>query len=226
MKVKIEHLFFSYHKQQILNDLSFSIESGDFLIILGPNGTGKSTLIKCLIGSNAVGRNSIFYNDIDIHHFTKFQSISYVPQRAQYLNLEIPMTVSELLQTASIKKVMLSQKQSALQRVNMQDFLNVPLKNLSGGQLQRVLIARSLMTLPSLLILDEPTVGIDVKNLKIFFETLKQLHKQGITIILITHDTNFSSLPSTHVLTLGYLTHQFQTISDYNQTHCQGGCVS
>ncbi len=226
MEVSVNHLTFAYHQQPILKDLSFSIKQGDFLTILGPNGVGKSTLIKCLIGLNPVMKNTIYFNNQDCHIFKQYHSIGYVPQRAHYLNFEIPMTVSELLQTASIKKVTSAQKLEALQQVNMQEHLNVTIKKLSGGQLQRVLIARSLIAKPSLLILDEPTVGVDAKNLAIFFESLRQLKAQGMTIILITHDPSFLALPNTHVLTLGYLTHTFETIESYEQTHCGGGCRS
>ncbi|MGL4336463.1 MAG: metal ABC transporter ATP-binding protein [Turicibacter sp.] len=220
MEVHVNQLSYHYDQQPILKNISFKIGSSDFLVVLGPNGTGKSTLIKCLIGVNKIPDRVIFYDNFDLNVFHKWTAIGYVPQRFEYFNFEIPMTVSELLQTSTVKKVSKKRKLVALHQVNLCSHLESNLKELSGGQLQRVLIARSLLTSPTLLILDEPTVGIDSENLQIFYQTLSHLKEQGVTIILITHDETFLKLPVTHVLRLGYLTHSFTTIDHYKEEVC------
>ncbi|HAX72218.1 MAG TPA: zinc ABC transporter ATP-binding protein [Firmicutes bacterium] len=225
MNLTVKGLNYAYNKQPILQDMSFEIEEGSFLTVIGPNGSGKSTLIRCLIGLNKVENKTIFYKEHDINQFQSWTEIGYVPQRFENINLEIPMTVSELLQSATIKKLSKQDKIKTLNKVNMEEFLNKSIKELSGGQLQRVLIARSLINDPKILILDEPTVGIDMKNVQAFYKTLEELKEQGLTIIMITHDQNFYSLPVTHVLSLNYLTYDFVKIEDYQNRHSSKGAT-
>ncbi|HAX74201.1 MAG TPA: zinc ABC transporter ATP-binding protein [Firmicutes bacterium] len=212
MEVVVHQLSYRYHENPVLKNISFSIKGGDFLVVLGPNGVGKSTLIKCLIGALKVSPKMIHYNGMDLNTFHKWTSISYVPQRHNFLNFEVPMTVSELLQTATIKPLSKKRKLISLHQVNMCDYLDTNIKALSGGQLQRILIARALITRPTLLILDEPTVGIDMENLQVFYQTLTLLKQQGVTVILITHDDSVLTLPVTHILRLGLLRHEFEEV--------------
>jgi zinc transport system ATP-binding protein len=182
--------------------MSFKINSGDFLAIIGNNGCGKSTLIKCILGINKVGNNQIFLDDIDITTYKSFMNIGYVPQKFDDFNYEFPITVNEILSVSNITNISEDKKLELLDKIGILELQNENINNLSGGQLQRVFIVRSLMNNPKMLILDEPTVGVDRRNVESFYKTVNELNKEGITILLITHNINESNANYTHVLSI------------------------
>lgn len=210
MRVRFENFNFSYGQKKIIHNLSFSLTSGDFLCIVGKNGTGKSTMIKCLLKTLKIPNNMIYLDDIDINNITHFSNIGYVPQKIDF-NYEFPITVKEILISSYNGKSRDQFFKEIISKLDLNKLYNENINTLSGGQLQRIFIARALLTNPKLLILDEPTVGVDQDNLKNLHKILKQLKNNRITIILITHDLDFCkdladytlSLTdsSTHVLT-------------------------
>lgn len=203
MRVTVNNLTFAYASKFVLNNLSFSLKSGEFLFIHGKNGTGKTTLIKCLLKLVKIPDGMILLDDIDINDIKKFNNIGYVPQKNDF-NYEFPITVFEILSCAYGKK----RDEFYTNIVNVFDLNKIyreNINNLSGGQIQRVFIARALLSQPKLLILDEPTVGVDVENVKALTDTLKQLKSQGITIILISHDPTFCSDVYDYLLELNEL---------------------
>ena len=210
MRVRFENFNFSYGQKKIIHNLSFSLTSGDFLCIVGKNGTGKSTMIKCLLKTLKIQNNMIYLDDIDINNITHFSNIGYVPQKIDF-NYEFPITVKEILISSYNGKSRDQFFKEIISKLDLNKLYNENINTLSGGQLQRIFIARALLTNPKLLILDEPTVGVDQDNLKNLHKILKQLKNNRITIILITHDLDFCkdladytlSLTdsSTHVLT-------------------------
>lgn len=195
--VSIEHVNFSYGEQLVLKDITFDIKQGDFLAVIGPNGSGKSTLIKLILRllSPDSGRINILGRPAEV--FSAWGMIGYVPQKATHIDPIFPITVKEVIALGRIagkkfprwlnKKDRDAAKEAA-RLVGMETYLNRRIGTLSGGQQQRVYIARAIVNKPVLLFLDEPATGIDVNAQDEFYEMLDNLNRQGITIVLVTHD--------------------------------------
>ncbi len=190
MRLRVNNLSFSYAQKKIINNLSFSIPSGSFLTIIGKNGTGKSTFIKCMLKTLKIPNDMIYLDDIDINNIKYFSNIGYVPQKIDF-NYEFPITVKEILVSSYKGKVYDQYFKNIVSLLDLNKFYNENINNLSGGQLQRIFIARALLTKPKLLILDEPTVGVDVENLISVHNILKKLKQEEVTIVMITHDFDF-----------------------------------
>lgn len=202
MRVTVSNLTFGYDYRTVLKDVSFKMNSGDFLAIIGNNGSGKSTLIKCILGINKIPPKKIFFDDIDITEYKNFRNVGYVPQKFDDFNYEFPITVNEILQASRYAKFSENEKLELLDKVGILKLQNENINNLSGGQLQRVFIARALINKPKLLILDEPTVGVDSENVESFYKTVNELNRNGISIMLITHNIHESKANLTHVLSI------------------------
>jgi len=196
--IEFNKVSFSYGKQLILNDVNFSIIEKDFFGIIGPNGGGKTTLIKLLLGfiTPNSGKISVFEKEISNDDY--LQRIGYVSQKATSFDYDFPATVFEVTSMGRFaKKGLFKQLSSedylivekALTDVNMLKFRNKRIGDLSGGQQQRVFIARALVAEPEILILDEPLTGVDTESQHKFYDLLKYLNKEkGLTIILVSHD--------------------------------------
>lgn len=203
MRVNVNNLTFAYTQKLVLNDISFSLKSGEFLTIHGKNGTGKTTLIKCFLKLLKISDGMIYLDDIDINKMRRFRNIGYVPQKNEF-NYEFPITVSEILSCAYLKKRDAFYTQ-VINSMDINSIYNENINNLSGGQIQRVFISRALLNKPKLLILDEPTVGVDIENVKALHDILKRLKEESITIILVSHDMNFCSDITDYYLNLNEL---------------------
>lgn len=191
--IEVSNLNFSYEKQQVLEDINFVVQNNDFLTIIGPNGGGKSTLLKLILGINELKNGSI--KIFDKKHLEQIHNIGYVPQNTN-VNLNFPITVLEVVMMGqnSLKKRLFGYKKEEKQRaievlkkVNMEDFAYNKISNLSGGQRQRVLIARALFSKPKILLLDEPTSNIDITGCEQIYITLQALNKE-IPVIVVSHD--------------------------------------
>ena len=185
----IKNLSFSYYNTDVLKDISFSINEGDFVGIIGANGTGKSTLIKLILSLLAAGEGQINVAD--------GAKIGYVSQKANSFNSAFPATVNEVVRAnlptkmfARPTKEQITDAENALAEVGMTEFADRLIGQLSGGQQQRVFIARALAAKPDLLILDEPTVGVDAQSVETITKLIKKLNERGITIIMTNHDTH------------------------------------
>lgn len=203
MRVKVNNLTFAYTQKLVLHDVSFSLKSGDFLTVHGKNGTGKTTLIKCFLKLLEVENDMIYLDDVDINKIRRFRNIGYVPQKNEF-NYEFPITVSEILSCAYIKKRDSFYTQ-VINSMDINSIYNENINNLSGGQIQRVFITRALLNKPKLLILDEPTVGVDNENVKALHDILACLKEESITIILVSHDMDFCSDITDYYLVLNEL---------------------
>ena len=190
MRLRVNNLNFAYGQKKIIHNLSFNIPSGSFLSIVGKNGTGKSTLIKCILKSLKIPNNVIYLDDIDINNIKNFRNIGYVPQKMDF-NYEFPITVREILLSSYNGKTYDKLFKDTINLLDLNKLYNGNINNLSGGQLQRIFIARALLTEPKLLILDEPTIGVDSENLKNLHLILQRLKEKLVTIVLITHDSDF-----------------------------------
>lgn len=202
MRVNVNNLTFGYDYRTVLKEVNFTLKSGDFLAVVGNNGSGKSTLIKCMLGINKIPSGKIFLDDIDIAEYKNFRNIGYVPQKFDDFNYEFPITVNEIIYASKYSKLNEDGVLEILDKIGILHLQNENINNLSGGQLQRVFIARALMNDPKLLILDEPTVGVDKVNVEMFYKTINALNKEGITIILISHNLREANCEFTHVLSL------------------------
>jgi zinc transport system ATP-binding protein len=191
--IKIKKLSFAYDEQKILEDISLDIEERDFLAIIGPNGGGKSTLLKLILGMNPIQEGSIkTFGENPTKNLSK---IGYVPQNTN-VNTDFPIKVIEVVMMGHIgtKRPLFGYAKEermcamgALGQVGMEEFYHKKIGDLSGGQRQRVMIARALCAHPKILILDEPTSSIDVDGQKQIYELLEYLN-QTITIIVVSHD--------------------------------------
>ena len=202
MRVNVSNLTFGYDYRTVLKDIHFSLKSGDFLAIVGNNGSGKSTLIKCVLGINKIPSGKILLDDIDITDYKNFRNIGYVPQKFDDFNYEFPITVNEILNASRYSSLSEDDVLLVLDKIGILELQNENINNLSGGQLQRVFIARALMNEPKLLILDEPTVGVDKENVTAFYKAINELNAEGITVILITHNLREANCNFTHMISL------------------------
>ncbi len=182
----------------MLEDINLDINQGDFLAILGPNGSGKTTLLKCILGLLKPQKGEIRLFGILVEKFKEKWRLGYVPQRATALvDPVFPLSVEEVVGFGLIPKKRFPRFftredrkaiYQALKRVEMEKYLHHRLSNLSGGQQQRVFIARAIVSYPEILILDEPTTGIDAATQERFYDLLAELNQKGLTIVIVTHD--------------------------------------
>ncbi len=210
--LKVKNLDFNYSDKQIIKNLSFSVEKGDFLCIVGTNGTGKSTLIKLILNLLKPDSGEILLYGKDSKNFKQFDKIAYVSQKATNFNAAFPATVEEVVSAGLYSKNGLfkfkkstdkQQIKKALDTVGMYDFSKKLIGNLSGGQQQRVFIAKALVSSPEIIFLDEPTVGIDMKAVDSICCLLGDLNKKHkITIIMVTHDISSILYHANKVLNL------------------------
>ena len=185
--LEVKDLSVNFGSQEILKDISFSVNERDILAIIGPNGAGKTVLFRALIGLIPYDGEVKWQKDI---------KIGYVPQRLPETDALL-LTVKEFL-TLKSKRVFLKDKEwnlmmnHEISSVGLSvGILNEQLKNLSRGQFQRVLIAWAILEHPNVLLFDEPTAGIDLAGGDTIYNLLRQLNKdRGLTIILISHDLN------------------------------------
>lgn len=203
MRVNVNNLTFAYTQKLVLHDVSFSLKSGEFLTIHGKNGTGKTTLIRCFLKLLKIDDGMIFLDDVDINKIRKFSNVGYVPQKTDF-NYEFPISVSEILSCAYLKKRDAYYTQ-VINNMGLNTIYHENINNLSGGQIQRVFIARALLNKPKLLILDEPTVGVDIDNVNALHQILSQLKEEGITIILVSHDMEYCNDLTDYYLILNEL---------------------
>ncbi len=181
--IKLNELSFGFGDEEIIRNLSLVIKDGDFFVVVGPNGTGKSTLIKCLVGIYKVKHNQIQIDNECISCFNDYDQIGYVPQ-VKTKPSELPITANEIFRLITKDKNRISE---VSELVNISHILDRNINSLSGGQKQRINIAKALLLNIKYLILDEPTTGLDPKSRAELQETLEELHKRGVTIIVVSH---------------------------------------
>lgn len=213
--IKINNLSFAYNKNTppLLKNVNLDIPKGVYLSIVGENGSCKTTLIKLILGLLTPISGSITV-DTD--------NIAYVPQRLDGFNSQFPISIYEILKIHA-KSLKLDPKSSSidvLEKVNMLKFKENLIGNLSGGQQQRVFIARALIGNPDLIILDEPSTGVDVKNQQEIYSLLSKINKeQGTTIISIEHNMDIALKYSTHILTINNGKLTLQSNKDFRENY-------
>lgn len=181
--IEINNLSFNFNNNILLNNINFSINYGDFACIVGKNGCGKSTFLRIIL--------NLIKSNCDIKINTNY--ISYIPQSVNF-NKDFPITVKEFLKyNAKELKVPFSYALSLVERYELTNCLNLLIGKLSGGQLQKLMLVRSLLKKTELLIVDEPTNNLDEDSKNKIYENLKDLNDQKITILVVEHNRNFSN---------------------------------
>ncbi|WP_419959023.1 metal ABC transporter ATP-binding protein [Psychrobacillus sp. BM2] len=215
--INLRNISYQYEQTKALIDINLMIEEGDFLAIIGPNGSGKSTLLKIILGLLKPTKGEVLLFGKPTNQFKDKERIGYVSQKSNSFNTGFPATVSEVVRSGLVKKTGLFHRypsnvdklvKQSLKSVGMDEFSMKNIGDLSGGQQQRVFIARALISNPKVLILDEPTVGVDSKNVKSFYNMLSHLNREhNITIVLVTHDVDAVSKSISHVACLNRRIH-------------------
>lgn len=196
--IKVSNLVFGYNAMPVLKDLSFSIPEGDLCCITGENGSGKSTLMKLILGELKGYKGTISLFGKTMKEYNDLTWIGYVPQASVMNKVAFPTTCREIVVQGLYKQfgiVRIPRKkhyevaQQALAKMDLERYARVPFNQLSGGLQQRVMICRALINDPKLLILDEPTAGVDKESKESFLSLLNQINQeQKITCLLVSHE--------------------------------------
>ena len=213
MKLNVCELSIGYDGVAILDDINFSVEGNAYLCIVGENGAGKSTLLKTI--SNL--QKPIFG---EINFDTTRREIGYLPQQTPVQH-DFPATVKEIVATGALstgkwyRPFYTAQEKErvawALEKTNITAIKNKCFRELSGGQQKRALLARALVSAKNLIILDEPTAGLDPEATKDFYALLKKINNENVAIIMVTHDIESALENATHVLHLYAKSQDHQT---------------
>ncbi len=196
--VSIKNLNFSYSQTPVLKNCNLNVDIGEFTVILGGNGSGKSTLIKLMLGELKKNSGEIKILGKNIEDYTSFKDIGYVPQINIVNKIAFPITCLELVSLNLYedfgfikipKKNHYQKAKDILKKMGMEKYINTPVNELSGGLAQRAMISKAMINDPKILILDEPTAGVDKYSKDHFFETIDFLSKKfNVTIIMVTHE--------------------------------------
>ena len=209
--LEVHHLGKSFGSHEILRDIDFSVRLGDVTCIIGPSGSGKSTLLRCMNLLEVPSSGEISYHGADImdKHMNVTEYRSRVGMVFQSFNLFNNMTVLKNC-TVGQEKVLKKSKEEAeknammyLEKVGMAPYINAKPKQLSGGQKQRVAIARALAMEPEILLFDEPTSALDPQMVGEVLEVMRKLAKDGLTMIIVTHEMAFARDVAKHVIFMG-----------------------
>ena len=198
-----EHLTLGYNSNTVLENVSFSVEKGDYLCIIGENGSGKTTLMKTILRLQKPLEGQITTGDGVFP-----DEIGYLPQQTQ-VQRDFPASVWEIVlsgcQSRCGKRPFYNKEEKklaveAMKRMEIENLSKRCYRELSGGQQQRVLLARALCAAQKMLLLDEPVSGLDPSVTQEMYELIEQLHKDGITIMMITHDVDAAKKYATKIL--------------------------
>ncbi|CAN7710625.1 metal ABC transporter ATP-binding protein [Paenibacillus sp. LjRoot56] len=195
--VSIDQISFAYENKTVINNLQFDVFERDFVGVIGSNGAGKTTLLKMLVGLLKPTSGEIRLFDRPLNQFKDWERIGYVPQKNAF-NPLFPATVREVVLSGMytkknvyrrLSKADLQKAEDAMLAMRIEDLADRRIGQLSGGQQQRAFLARAIVNNPELLILDEPTVGIDAETQIGFFRMIKHMHQHHhMTFIMVSHD--------------------------------------
>ena len=217
-QIECKDVSVKYESQVVLENISFSIEVGDYLCIVGENGSGKSTLVKTILGLEGVKSGEIIFGD----KLNK-NEIGYLPQQTQ-AQKDFPASVYEVVLSGRLNsrginpfysskdKKMANEmiKSLGIEKIKKKSF-----RELSGGQQQRVLLARALCATKKIIILDEPITGLDPTVTREMYSIIKEINKKGITIVMVSHDINFAINNENKILHLKKKIKFFGSTEDY-----------
>lgn len=211
MSMKVKNLYFSYGKHNVLKDISFTAEYGEFISVLGPNGVGKSTLFRCMLGLLAPSSGNTYIGDTPISEMTAPQLaryIAYIPQshnpvfNFSVLDMVLMGTTAQTGTFSAPGKEQLSCAEAALERLGILHLKDRGYANISGGERQLILIARAIAQQAKILVMDEPSANLDYGNRMKVMKTVKSLTRDGYSVIQSTHDPDQAFLYSDKILAL------------------------
>ena len=208
--IKVEHIFKHFNDVKAVDDVSLEIHKGEIVCLIGPSGSGKSTVLRCLDGLEIPESGNIYVEDQkldpkDSHYKDIRKKMGFV---FQHFNLFPNMTVLENLTLAPIQVMKLSKEEATkkaceyLDRVGLLDKKDIYPNKLSGGQKQRVAIARSLCMNPEIMLFDEPTSALDPEMVIEVLEVMQELAKEGMTMVVVTHEMGFARTVADRVIFL------------------------
>lgn len=208
--IELNDVHFSYNGDPVLKGISFTVKKGEYAGIIGPNGGGKTTLLRVILGLTKPHAGSARLFGEPIASFKNWAKIGYLPQRAAHVDGRFPITVYEVVSQGRVAKAGLFKRFSsddfaaidkALLLNDISHLKNRLISDLSGGERQRVFIARALASKPEVLILDEPAAGVDVGSQSKFYRFLKDLNKeQRITIVFVSHDLDIIANEASQII--------------------------
>ncbi len=196
--IELDNINYRYNDHSILEHISFTVPRGEYLGIIGPNGGGKTTLIRIMLGLLQPSTGVVRILGQELEDFKDRHLLGYVPQRAAHEEFYFPASVEEIVRTGRAARKGIMKRYGPEDRTALEQAMEVAdvaryrkrlIGELSGGERQRVFIARALAAEPAILILDEPVVGVDIASKDKFYSFLKHLNKDlGITILFVSHD--------------------------------------
>jgi zinc transport system ATP-binding protein len=234
--VEIDNLSFAYEDKKVIENLQFQVLERDFVGLIGSNGAGKTTLLKMLVGLLKPNQGQVRLFDKPIAQFRDWDRIGYVPQKNAF-NPLFPATVREIVLSGlynnkniyrRLNKKDTQKAEDAMLAMRIENLADRRIGQLSGGQQQRAFLARALVNNPEMLILDEPTVGIDAETQAGFFRMIRHMHQHHhITFIMVSHDMDMmqSYLGTEPIQSSGSLqffvkhTHDPEDCRETNLTH-------
>lgn len=215
--IKVKNLYKRFSGINVLENVNFTVKSGEFLSIIGENGTGKSTLMRLLLGLIDATKGNIEVNK-------KIKNkIGYLPQQVD-IKADFPASVYEIIMSGFLnssaiipflKKGQKTKANKILEQLHITDIKNKSFKELSGGQKQRVLLGRALAASNGVLLLDEPLNALDPLAIADFFEILEQLKNDGYTIIMISHDIHCAIKYANNILHLSHNSYYYGSTKEY-----------
>lgn len=210
--IEARDICFGYTGEQILYQVGFAVNKGDFVSIIGSNGSGKSTLLRLILGELSPVQGGIRLFGEDVAHFKAWPKIGFVPQNGFRGNMGFPATAEEIVLANLYSEIGLfrlpnkaqrEKARHALEQVHMEAHAKRLFGELSGGQQQRVMLARVLVSGPELLLLDEPTTGVDAQTVETLYALLSRYNReQGVTVVMVTHDMGRAAAHVSRVLCL------------------------
>lgn len=208
--IQLKDVNFTYGSgDAAIQNVNLEVHKGDYLGIVGPNGGGKTTLLKIILGLLTPSHGEVLLYDTNVKKFYQWSKVGYVSQQATHIDPYFPMTVREIVAMGRFSNIGLfkypntKDRQAvevALEKVNMWKYRDRLIGDLSGGQAQRVFIAKALAGEPEIIVLDEPTAGVDVATEKQFYLLLQQLNTElGLTLILVSHELDIVAHEATEI---------------------------
>lgn len=210
--LEVKNLSYKYNHQTVFEGIDFALDRGDYLWVIGPNGSGKTTLMKTILGILTAGTGVIRLFGKEIDDFEDWERIAYVPQRLLFFDPYFPATAREV---ASMRLMVVGGRKrgrdglgrsrseritDAFEKLGISNLMNRRIGELSGGQLQRVILARALIANSDMIFLDEPTSAIEPRVREDFFRIVDELNESGATIVLINHDISGMGINNNKIL--------------------------